>query len=64
MNSRKKKMNSRRKKENEFPTAVYQALESDRGAALVLSVVLVLLALVVLVALRAKWWPWSVRSER
>ena len=47
-----------------LPTAVYQALESDRGAALVLSVVLVLLALVVLVALRAKWWPWSVRSER
>lgn len=46
-----------------LPTAVYQALESDRGAALVLSVVLVLLALVVLVALRARWWPWSVRRE-
>ena len=48
-----------------LPTAVYQALESDRGAALVMSVVLVLLALVVLVALRAKWWPWSTtRSDR
>jgi len=47
-----------------LPTAVYEALESDRGAALVLSVVLVLLALVVLVALRAKWWPWSGTSGR
>ena len=42
-----------------LPTAVYQALESDRGAALVMSVVLVLLALLVLIALRARWWPWA-----
>ncbi|MFM7062191.1 MAG: molybdate ABC transporter permease subunit [Actinomycetes bacterium] len=42
-----------------LPTAVYEALEYDRDAALVLSVVLVVLALVVLVGLRARWWPWS-----
>ncbi|MDH4119692.1 MAG: ABC transporter permease [Acidimicrobiia bacterium] len=39
-----------------LPLAVFVALEQDRDAALALSVVLVAVSLVVLVALRDRWW--------
>ena len=40
-----------------LPSAIYTALEADQDAALVLSMVLVLLALAVLIGLRGRWWP-------
>lgn len=39
-----------------LPLAVYVELERDRGAAVSISLVLVLVSLVVLVALRDRWW--------
>lgn len=39
-----------------LPLAVYVALESDRDAAVAISLVMVLIALTVLVALRDRWW--------
>lgn len=39
-----------------LPLAVFGALESDRDAAIALSLVLVAISLVVLVALRDRWW--------
>ena len=36
--------------------SVFVALESDRDAALVISLVLVVVSLVLLVALRGRWW--------
>ncbi len=39
-----------------LPLAVFVALESDRDAALVISLVLVVISLVLLVALRGRWW--------
>ncbi|QGG94218.1 ABC transporter permease [Actinomarinicola tropica] len=39
-----------------LPLAVYLALESDRDAALALSVVLLAISLLVLVSLRDRWW--------
>ena len=39
-----------------LPLAVFVALESDRDAAVALSLVLVVVSLVVLVALRHRWW--------
>jgi molybdate transport system permease protein len=38
-----------------MPLAVYLALETDPGAAIVLSIVLLLLSVVVLVSLRDRW---------
>jgi len=40
-----------------LPLAVFVALESDRDAALVMSVLLVSVSLIVLVSLRDRWWP-------
>ena len=40
-----------------MPLAVYQALERDRGAAIVLSLLLVGVSLTVLVLLRGRWFP-------
>ena len=40
-----------------LPLAVFVALESDREAALVMSVLLVSVSLIVLVSLRDRWWP-------
>ena len=40
-----------------MPLAVFVALQQDRGAAIVLSLVLVSISLTVLVALRTRWWP-------
>ena len=42
-----------------LPLAVFAALESDRDAALALSLVLVAVSLVVLLALRDRWWTFS-----
>ncbi len=39
-----------------MPLAVFEALEADRGSALVLSLILVAVSLVVLVALRDRWF--------
>lgn len=39
-----------------LPLAVFVALESDRAAAIVISLVMVVVSLVVLVALRDRWW--------
>ena len=39
-----------------LPLAVFVSLESDRDAAIAISLVLVLVSLVVLVALRDRWW--------
>ncbi len=39
-----------------MPLAVFVALESDRGAAVVMSLVMVVVAVIVLVALRDRWW--------
>lgn len=39
-----------------LPLAVFVALESDRAAAVALSLVMVVISLVVLVALRDRWW--------
>ncbi len=39
-----------------MPLAVFEALESDRGAALALSLILVVVSLAVLVALRDRWF--------
>ncbi|MBP7595494.1 MAG: ABC transporter permease subunit, partial [Candidatus Microthrix sp.] len=39
-----------------LPLAVFIALESDRDAAVAMSLVLVAVSLVVLVALRDRWW--------
>jgi molybdate transport system permease protein len=40
-----------------MPLSVYLALESDPDAAIALSLVLLLVSVVVLVGLRARWWP-------
>lgn len=40
-----------------MPLAVFLALEQDRGAAVAMSLLLVVVSLVVLVALRHRWWP-------
>jgi len=40
-----------------LPLAVFVALESDRDAALIMSVLLVSVSLIVLVSLRDRWWP-------
>lgn len=40
-----------------MPLAVFVALESDRGAAIALSLILVAVSLTVLVLLRDRWWP-------
>jgi molybdate transport system permease protein len=40
-----------------MPLAVYQALERDRGAAIVLSLILVVVSLTTLVLLRERWLP-------
>ena len=42
-----------------MPLAVYQALERDRGAAIVLSLILVVVSLTILVLLRGRWFPVS-----
>ena len=42
-----------------LPLAVFVTLESDRDAAIAISLVLVLVSLVVLVALRDRWWRTS-----
>lgn len=42
-----------------MPLAVFVALESDRAAATVLSLVMIVVALVVLVVLRDRWWRTS-----
>ncbi len=39
-----------------LPLAVFVALESDRGAAVALSLVMVVISLTVLVVLRERWW--------
>ncbi|MEX0864162.1 MAG: ABC transporter permease [Acidimicrobiia bacterium] len=39
-----------------MPLAVFVALESDRGVAVVLSLVMVVISLSVLIALRERWW--------
>jgi len=39
-----------------LPLAVFVALESDRGTAVALSLILVVISLTVLVALRSRWW--------
>lgn len=39
-----------------LPLAVYVALESDRGTAVVLSLIMVVVSLTVLIALRERWW--------
>jgi molybdate transport system permease protein len=40
-----------------LPLAVFVALESDRGTAVALSLLMVVVSLTVLVALRERWWP-------
>ena len=40
-----------------LPLAVFVALETDREAALAMSVVLISVSLLVLVSLRDRWWP-------
>ena len=40
-----------------LPLAVFVALESDREAALAMSVLLISVSLIVLVSLRERWWP-------
>jgi len=40
-----------------LPLAVFVALESDREAALAMSVVLMSVSLIVLISLRDRWWP-------
>ena len=42
-----------------MPLAVYEALEHDRGAAIVLSLILVAVSLTTLVLLRDRWLPVS-----
>ncbi len=39
-----------------LPLAVFVALESDRGAAVALSLIMVVISLTVLIALRHRWW--------
>ena len=39
-----------------LPLAVFVALESDRATAIVISLVMVVVSLIVLVALRDRWW--------
>lgn len=39
-----------------LPLAVYVALESDRGVAVAISLLMVVVSLIVLVALRERWW--------
>ena len=39
-----------------LPLAVFVTLESDRDAAIAISLVLVFVSLIVLVALRDRWW--------
>jgi molybdate transport system permease protein len=39
-----------------LPLAVFVALESDRGAAVALSLIMVVISLTVLIALRQRWW--------
>ena len=39
-----------------LPLAVYVALESDRGTAVVLSLIMVVVSLTVLIVLRERWW--------
>jgi molybdate transport system permease protein len=39
-----------------MPLAVFEALEADRGSALALSLILVIISLVVLVTLRDRWF--------
>ena len=40
-----------------LPLAVFVALESDREAALAMSVLLMSVSLIVLISLRDRWWP-------
>ena len=40
-----------------LPLAVFVALESDREAALAMSVLLISVSLIVLISLRERWWP-------
>jgi len=40
-----------------LPLAVFVAMETDQEAALVMSVVLILVSLVVLLTMRDRWWP-------
>jgi len=40
-----------------LPLAVFVALETDREAALAMSVVLISVSLLILVSLRDRWWP-------
>ena len=40
-----------------LPLAVFVAMETNRGAALAMSLLLVVISLTVLVALRDRWWP-------
>jgi molybdate transport system permease protein len=39
-----------------LPLAVFVALESDRDAAVAISLLMVVVSLIVLVALRDRWW--------
>jgi molybdate transport system permease protein len=39
-----------------LPLAVFVALESDRDTAVVLSLMMVVVSLIVLLALRDRWW--------
>jgi molybdate transport system permease protein len=39
-----------------LPLAVFVALESDRGVAVAISLLMVVVSLIVLVALRERWW--------
>ncbi len=41
-----------------LPLAVFVALESDRDAAIALSLVMVVVSLTVLIVLRNRWWGW------
>jgi molybdate transport system permease protein len=40
-----------------LPLAVFVAMQEDRGAAIAMSLLLVLVSLTVLIALRDRWWP-------
>jgi len=40
-----------------LPLAVFVAMETNRGAALAMSLLLVVISLTVLIALRDRWWP-------
>ena len=39
-----------------MPLAVFVALESDRDTAVAISLVMVVVSLIVLIALRERWW--------